>query len=171
MVDGSGIVSAGDGAIPGGGSVGTSGAGGVGEGEVVAVATPSNCVKEGAVGALPNDNTWRRPDDPVGDGRLLSGLPGTAAGLCFLLRNSSLRLAVLLMVDGLYFYQDLSLVTKVGTISLVSREKERLEPVVREKENTNPWLARSLGSQSTWWPRGSPLQLQEQSFWKATSEV
>ena len=142
MVDGSGIVSAGDGAIPGGGSVGTSGAGGAGEGE--AVAAPSNCVKEGAVGALPNDNTWRRPDDPVGDGRMLSGLPGTAAGLCFFLRNSSLRLAFLLMVDGLFFFQALSLVTEVGAISLVSREKEKLEPVVREKENTNPWLARSL---------------------------
>ena len=134
------FVSAGDGAIPGGGSVGTSGAGGAGEGE--AVAAPSNCVKEGAVGSLPNDNTWRRPDDPVGDGRKLSGLPGTAAGLCFFLRNSSLRLAFLLMVDGLFFFQ--VLVTEVGAISLVSREKEKLEPVVREKENTNPWFARSL---------------------------
>ena len=115
MVDGSGIVSAGDGAIPGGGSVGTSGAGeGEGEGEGEAVAAPSNCVKEGAVGALPNDNTWRRPDDPVGDGRMLSGLPGTAAGLCFFLRNSSLRLAFLLMVDGLFFFQALSLVTEVA---------------------------------------------------------
>ena len=89
-----------------------------GEGE--AVAAPSNCVKEGAVGALPNDNTWRRPDDPVGDGRMLSGLPGTAAGLCFFLRNSSFRLAFLLMVDGLFFFQALSLVTEVGAISLVS---------------------------------------------------
>ena len=43
------FVSAGDGAIPGGGSVGTSGAGGAGEGG--AVAAPSNCVKEGAVGS------------------------------------------------------------------------------------------------------------------------
>ena len=120
MVDGSGVVSAGDGAIPGGGSVGTSGAGGAGEGG--AVAAPSNCVKEGAVESLPNDNTWRRPDDPVGDGRMLSGLPGTAAGLCFFLRNSSLRLAFLLMVDGLFFFQALSLVTEVGAISLVSRE-------------------------------------------------
>ena len=48
------------------------------------------------------------------------------------------------MVDGLFFFQALSLVTEVGAISLVSREKEKLEPVVREKENTNPWLARSL---------------------------
>ena len=115
MVDGSGIVSAGDGAIPGGGSVGTSGAGGAGEGE--AVAAPSNWVKEGAVGSLPNGSTWRRPDDPVGDWRMLSGLPGTAAGLCFFLRNSSLRLAFLLMVDGLFFFQALSLVTEVGAIS------------------------------------------------------
>ena len=140
MGDGSGVVSAGNGDISGGGSVGTSGAGGAGEGE--AVAAPSNWVKEGAVGSLPNDNTWRRPDDPVGDGRMLSGLPGTAAGLCFFLRNSSLRLAFLLMVDGLFFFQ--VLVTEVGAISLVSREKEKLEPVVREKENTNPWLASSL---------------------------
>ena len=48
------------------------------------------------------------------------------------------------MVDGLFFFQALSLVTEVGAISLVSREKEKLEPVVREKENTNPWFARSL---------------------------
>ena len=75
---------------------------------------------------------------------MLSGLAGAAAGLCFIFRNSSLRLAFLLMVDGLFFFQALSLVTEVGAISLVSREKEKLEPVVREKENTNPWLARSL---------------------------
>ena len=48
------------------------------------------------------------------------------------------------MVDGLFFFQALSLVTEVGAISLVSREREKLEPVVREKENTNPGLARSL---------------------------
>ena len=59
------------------------------------------------------------------------------------------RLAFLLMVDGLFFFQALSLVTEVGAISLVSREKEKLEPVVREKENTNPWLAevKALGGQ------------------------
>ena len=81
----------------------------------------------------------------VGDGRMLSSLVGTAgAGLCFFFRNSSLCLAFLLIVDGLFFFQALSSVTEWGAISHVSREKEKLEPVVREKENANPWLARSL---------------------------
>ena len=64
------------------------------------MAAPSSWVKESAVESLPRDTTWRRPDESVGDGRMLSGLAGTAAGLCFFCRNSSLRLAFLLMVDG-----------------------------------------------------------------------
>ena len=44
------------------------------------------------------------------------------------------------MVDGLFFFQALSLVTEVGAISLVSREKEKLETREREKEKANPWL-------------------------------
>ena len=89
------------------------------------------------MGALPNDNTWRRPDDPVGDGRMLSGLPGTAAGLCFFFRNSALRLAFLLCVEGLTFF----LVRGAEPLlSLVSREKEKVESILMEKENALPWL-------------------------------
>ena len=98
------------------------------------MAAPSNCVKEGAVGALPNDNTWENAE----------WLARNSRWALLLSQKLSLRLAFLLMVDGLFFFQALSLVTEVGAISLVSREKEKLEPVVREKENTNPWLARSL---------------------------
>ena len=76
------------------------------------MAAPSNWVKEGTVVSLPRDTTWRRPDESVGDERMLSGLAGAAAGLCFFLRNSSLRLAFLRMVDGLFFFQALSWVTE-----------------------------------------------------------
>ena len=48
------------------------------------------------------------------------------------------------MADGLFFFQALSWETEWGAISLVSREKEKLEPRVREKENAIPWLASAL---------------------------
>ena len=48
------------------------------------------------------------------------------------------------MVDGLFFFQALSWETEWGAISLVSREKEKLEPRVREKENAIPWLDSAL---------------------------
>ena len=79
---------------------------------------------------LPKDTTWRPPDESVGDGRMFSGIAGdTDSGLCFFFRNSSLRLAFLLMVDGLFFLRvALALVSKPGASSLVSTEKEKWEP-------------------------------------------
>ena len=91
------------------------------------MAAPSNWVKEGTVASLPRDTTWRRPDESVGDGRMLSGIAGDIdSGLCFFFRNSSLRLAFLLRVDGLFFLKvALALVSKPDASSLVSREKEK----------------------------------------------
>ena len=48
------------------------------------------------------------------------------------------------MVEGLFLFLGVVSFSVSSAIFLVSREKEKLEPVVREKENTNPWLARSL---------------------------
>ena len=91
------------------------------------MAAPSSWVKEGTVASLPKVSTWRRPDESVGDWRMLSGLArDTDSGHCFFFRNSSLRLAFLLMVEGLFFlYFALSLESKQGASSLVSREKEK----------------------------------------------
>ena len=125
------------------------------------MAAPSSWVKEGAVGSLPKETTWRRPDESVGDERMLSGLAGAAAGLCFNFRNSSLRLAFLLIVDGLFFFQTFSWETEWGAISLVSREKEKLEPRVREKENAIPWLASALQKSKHLLARGDSSPLAE----------
>ena len=75
--------------------------------------------------------------------RGLAEAEGSAAGFSFLFRNSSLRLAFLLIVDGLgiFFGVALLLVSKAGTLSLVSREKEKVEPIEREKLKALPWLA------------------------------
>ena len=83
------------------------------------MAAPSSWVKECT---FP-----RTPDESVGDGRMFSGIAGDIdSGLCFFFRNSSLRLAFLLMVDGLFFLRvALALVSKPGASSLVSTEKEK----------------------------------------------
>ena len=75
----------------------------------------------------------------------MRGLTGSlAAGLCFLLRNSALRLAFLLRVDGLGFFlaDVILLVSKFGTSSLVSREKLKSGPSPSTRENLKalPWL-------------------------------
>ena len=62
--------------------------------------------------------------------------------LCFFLRNSALRLEFLLFVEGLTFF----LVRASGKgaealLSLVSREKEKVESILREKVMALPWLA------------------------------
>ena len=54
----------------------------------------------------------------------------------FLLKNSSLRLMFLLKVDGLAFF--LALLGRASLL-LVSREKEKVEPMLREKLNAMPW--------------------------------
>ena len=63
----------------------------------------------------------------------------TAAGQRFFFKKSSLRLAFLLRVDGLAFFFFL-LSTAKGTLCLVSREKEKVEAMLREKLISIPWL-------------------------------
>ena len=59
------------------------------------------------------------------------------AGFCFFFKNSSLRLAFLLSVEGLLIF----LVTgDTDALILVSKEKEKVEPIAREKLNATPWL-------------------------------
>ena len=114
-----------------------------GEGGLV---VPSSWEKEGITGSLlPKETTWRRSDKALGEGWIFRGLveaEGSAAGFSFFFKNSSLRLAFLLLVDGLgiFFWVALLLVSKAGTFSLVSREKEKVEPMEMEKLNALPWL-------------------------------
>ena len=63
-------------------------------------------------------------------------------------RNSSLLLAFLRKEDGLGFFffrtsasAEVVLSLAGGVLSLVSREKEKVEPMVREKLKALPWLA------------------------------
>ena len=55
----------------------------------------------------------------------------------FLFRNASFLLTFLLMAEGLNFF-----LTTSGEVelTLVSREKEKSEPMSREKVNGVPWL-------------------------------
>ena len=58
--------------------------------------------------------------------------------LSFFLRNSSLLLAFLLWVEGLVrFFARVAFTF----FPLVSREKEKVEPILRVKLNSLPWLA------------------------------
>ena len=58
--------------------------------------------------------------------------------LSFFLRNSSLLLAFLLWVEGLVrFFARVAFTF----LSLVSREKEKVEPILMVKLNSLPWLA------------------------------
>ena len=74
--------------------------------------------------------------------------------LCFFLRNSALRLEFLLFVEGLTFF----LVRASGKgaealISLVSREKEKVESILREKVKALPWLANVWQKAKHWDPK------------------
>ena len=51
----------------------------------------------------------------------------TAAGCCFFSKNSFLRLAFLLRVEGLLFFL---VPGDKGALPLVSREKEKVEPIL-----------------------------------------
>ena len=57
-----------------------------------------------------------------------------------MVRNASLRLAFLLRVDGLGFFLSGILAWMSKATPLVSREKEKLEPMVRENLKAEPWL-------------------------------
>ena len=57
---------------------------------------------------------------------------------CFFFRNSFRRLAFRLRVEGLIFFLVLG---ARGLPSLVSREKEKVDSILREKLKALPWLA------------------------------
>ena len=57
---------------------------------------------------------------------------------CFFFRNSFRRLAFRLRVEGLIFFLVLG---ARGLPSLVFREKEKVDPILREKLKALPWLA------------------------------
>ena len=61
----------------------------------------------------------------------------TAAGFCFFSKNPFLRLAFLLRVEGLLFFL---VPGDKGALPLVSREKEKVEPMESEKLKATPWL-------------------------------
>ena len=66
-------------------------------------------------------------------------MESTVEKVClFLERNSSLRLAFLLCVEGLSFFL---LTRPVIALPLVSKEKEKLGPMLREKWKVWPWMA------------------------------
>ena len=84
----------------------------------------------------------------------MSGLAvDLAAGFNFLFRNSALRHAFRLRVDGV----DFILVSKTGTSSLASREKQKLEPVERENLKALPWLLSA-------WQNSMHFDAKEESF-------
>ena len=69
----------------------------------------------------------------------LSSVAATVEGVClFLKMNSSLRLAFLLCVEGLFFFL---LIGSTIAFLLVSKEKEKEGPMLREKLKVWPWLA------------------------------
>ena len=79
----------------------------------------------------------------------------TAAGQRFFFKKSRLRLAFLLRVDGLAFFFFLLSKAK-GTLCLVSREKEKLEPIEMENLKDWPWLASA-------WQNSMHLEAREES--------
>ena len=73
---------------------------------------------------------------------MLVGTSDCTVELCFFFRNSAFLLAFLLFVEGLTFF----LVRASGKeaeawLSLKSREKEKVESILREKLKALPWLA------------------------------
>ena len=71
----------------------------------------------------------------------------------FLERNSSLRLAFLLWVEGLDFFFATG---PAFALLLVSKEKVKVEPMLRVKWNGRPWLASA-------WQKSMHLEAREQS--------
>ena len=79
----------------------------------------------------------------------------TAAGQCFFFKKSSLRLAFLLRVEGLAFFFFFVAKAK-GAFCLVSKEKEKVELMVREKLIPMPWLVSD-------WQKARHLMAREES--------
>ena len=81
-----------------------------------------------------------------------SWLESAGTEMDFLIKNSCLRLAFLLSVDGLF----LVLAGKVSLPSLVSKEKVKVEPMVMENLKLLPWLASA-------WQKSMHLVAKEES--------
>ena len=91
------------------------------------------------------------------------GAPDCTGGLCFFFRNSALRLAFLLCVEGLNFF----LVRGAELLlSLVSREKEKVESILMEKEKPCPGWPMPGRKPSIEMPKRNLLHLvwRQQSF-------
>ena len=113
----------------------------------------------GGISILPTDITRRRPSGGCSSWKAptCAAAEDEGAGFCFFFKNSSLRLAFLLRVEGLgfFFLKGPTLVSKV--LFLVSREKENVEPIEREKLKTVPWLAST-------WQKSKHLDAKEESL-------
>ena len=72
----------------------------------------------------------------------------------FLARNSFLRLAFLLAVEGLVLF--LLLLEPVTFPPLASREKEKLSPIVRENLKSLPWASSAWQRARHWIAREDP---------------
>ena len=81
----------------------------------------------------------------------------TGTGFCLFFKKASLRLAFLLRVDGLGFFLVLPGLSEARPLSIASREKEKVEPILREKMKTKPWLANV-------WQRSRHLVAKEESL-------
>ena len=68
----------------------------------------------------------------------------------FFFRNCARRLAFLLLVEGLDFFLVSGAETGNSLVSLVSKEKEKAELIVREKLNALPWLASAWQKAKHW---------------------
>ena len=93
----------------------------------------------------------------------------TAAGERFFFKKSSLRLAFLLRVEGLAFFLFFFGAKAKGAFCLVSKEKEKVELMVREKLISMPWLVSD-------WQKARHLMAREesvslQSFWFTSESV
>ena len=65
----------------------------------------------------------------------------TGTGFCLFFRKGSLRLAFLLRIDGLAIFLVLPGLYESRPLSFASREKEIVEPILREKLKAKPWSA------------------------------
>ena len=68
----------------------------------------------------------------------------------FLLRYSSLRLAFLLRVEGLFLFLTVVTGASLPSLALASREKVKAEPMVTENLNSNPWRASAWQKSMHW---------------------
>ena len=81
------------------------------------------------------------PTVPPQAQHLLQWTQDQVQGFASFFRKASLRLAFLLRVDGLAFFLVLPGLSEARLLSFASREKEIVEPILREKLKAKPWSA------------------------------